>query len=179
MASQRLVFKQVFEHLFLHGLADRLTNEVRTKLTERGVDLGKLLPGYDFEVWEASVLEATALFPELSKADALTELGKRLARASIEQNPVGASLMPILRVLGTGKALRRSLKRSNGENYNVVTFGAETSTSLEVSMSDVGTIPEFVRGSMIVLLQALGAKGVQVSILAHQAPAASFLAQWG
>ena len=176
--TQRLVFKQVFEHLFLHGLSDRMTNELRAKLAARGVELTKLLPGYDFEVWEAAVLDATSLFPELSREDALTELGRRLARASIEQSPVGASLMPILRVLGMGKALRRSLKRGTGENYNHVTFGDETSNSLELSMSDVGRIPEFVRGTLFVLLEALGAKGAQVSILSHQPPAASFRTEW-
>jgi len=178
MPDQRLVFRHVIEALFVHGLADRMTPDFQARLAAKGLDLRKVLPGYDFEVWEAAILEAVSLFPELSKADALVELGRRLAQRSIDASPVAATLMPLLRVLGTAKALKRSLKANPGENYNQTTFDNETSTSLEVTMSHVGVVPEFVKGTQITLLKALGAKGGRCTIVTRAPPAATFLLEW-
>lgn len=178
MSSERLVFRQVVEALFVNGLADRMTATVQKAIAARGIDITKLLPGYPHEVWEAAILEAVALFPELSRSEALIELGRRLARASIEQNPVGKSLMPILRILGTAKAVRRSLKNGASENYNQVGFSNEGPKSIDVSMSFVGTIPEFVSGTQLALLEALGAKGGRVKVFAYEPPAATYRLEW-
>lgn len=178
MPEQRLIFRPVIEALFVHGLADRMTPEFQARLGSLGIDLLKLVPGYEFAVWERAIGEAVSLFPELSTTDALVELGRRLAQRSIEANPVGATLMPILRVLGTAKALRRSLRRNNGENYNETTFGAETPHSLELTMSDAGAFPDFVRGTQLALMSALGAKGGRCTVLGRQPPAATFLLEW-
>jgi uncharacterized protein (TIGR02265 family) len=178
MNSQRLVFRQAVEALFVNGLSDRMTPTVQAAIEAKGIDVTKLLPGYDHSVWEAAILEAVALFPELSRGDALIELGQRLVRASIEQSPVGASLMPLLKILGTAKAVRRSLKSGASENYNKVTFSNEGSKSIDVSMSDVGTIPEFVCGTQIGLLKGLGAKGARVTVSAYEPPAATFRLEW-
>lgn len=178
MNSERLVFRQAVEALFVIGLADRMNVAVQNAIATRGIDVTRLLPGYEHSVWEGAILEAVALFPELSRKDALFELGKRLARSSIRQNPVAATLMPLLRVMGTAKALRRTLKSGAAENYNQVTFSNEGPKSLDVTMSFVGTIPDFVSGTQLALLEALGAKGGRVTVAAFEAPAATYHLEW-
>ncbi len=177
-ADQKLIFKPVMEALFVAGLGDRYNSAFRARLVKVGVNVEKLLPGYDYSVFEAAIIEAVSLFPELSREGALQEIGRRMVTANIDANPVGKSLMPVLKLLGTLRALKRSLSRRGNENFNVTTFGAETPQSLEVQMSFVGTVPEFAQGTLLGLATALGAKAVTSKLLRYENNSAAYLLQW-
>jgi uncharacterized protein (TIGR02265 family) len=177
-ADAKLIFKPVLEAMYVHGLSDRMTPAFRAKLTSLGINLDKLLPGYAYEVWERSLLEAVQLFPELDAKAALTELGRRMCVATIEHIPGASTLMPMLRVLGITRAIKRALKRGTSENFNQVTFGAETPKSLEVHMSFVGAIPDFAKGTQLGLVPYFGAKEPACSITKVDGQAATFLLTW-
>jgi uncharacterized protein (TIGR02265 family) len=177
-ADQKLIFKPVMEALFVRGLADRATPAFRARLVKAGVNVEKLLPGYDYAVFEAGIIEAVSLFPELSREAALIELGRRMVVANIDANPVGKSLMPLLKLLGPLRAIKRSLSRRGNENFNVVTFGAETQQSLEVQMSFIGTVPEFAQGTLVGLATALGGKSVTSTLLRYENNTAAYKLEW-
>lgn len=176
--SEKLIFKPVLEAMYVHGLTDRMTPGFRATLQGLGIHLDKLLPGYAYDVWERSLLAAVSLFPELDQKAALTELGRRMCTATIEHIPGATTLMPLLRVLGTTRAIKRALKRGTSENFNQVTFGAESATSLEVKMSFVGTIPDFVKGTQLGLLPFFGAKNGTCELTKLENAAATFLLTW-
>ena len=177
-ADQKLIFKPVVEALFVSGLKDRTTPEFEARLLKAGLNLQKLLPGYDYAVWEAGVLECVPLFPELDRPAALEELGRRMVKATIDASPVGKSLLPVLRLLGVTRAMKRSLSWGASENFNIVTFGAESTHSLEVLMSFVGKIPEFALGTLTGLAHGLGAKEVRGRIAKYEREAATYLIEW-
>src|SRR5262249_46648076 len=115
-----------------------------------------LLPGYPYPTFEATVLAASKLFSPREPADAIAEVGRAITIATIDASPVGKHLLPLLKLMGTGRALRRVYSKSTGENSNQVSFGAETPRSLEMSMSDVGNIPDMARGSILGMGDAMG-----------------------
>lgn len=119
-----------------------------------------------------------SLFPELSRAEAIQEIGRRVVQANIDANPVGKTLLPVLKLLGMGRAIKRTLKNGANENFNVVTFGKEGPQSLEVLMSFVGTIPEFAQGTLLGLGNALGGKSVSARVLTYEKSAATYLVEW-
>jgi uncharacterized protein (TIGR02265 family) len=85
--------------------------------------------------------------------------------------------LPLLRVMGTGRALRRVYLKSTGENYNKVSFGTETPKSLEMSMSDVGNIPDMARGSVLGMGEAMGIP-LRAKIASFEAPKVTYLIEW-
>lgn len=177
MADEQLIFRPVIEALFVDGLAERLTPGFRARLNACGIDLERLRPGYPYADWERAVESIPALFPELDRAGALHEAGRRMTVATIERNPVGKRLMPLLKLMGTGRALRRAYSRTGEGNFNVITFGAETPRSLEIQMSFVGKIPDLARGSIVGVGQMLGSP-VRAKTAKYQEPAAVFLVEW-
>ena len=177
MAEQKLIYRPVIEALFVVGLADRLTPDYRARLTKLGINLDKLLPGYPYEAWEEAVLSTASLFPELETEPAIAEVGRRMVAATVEGNPVGKRLLPLLKMLGVGKALKRAYGRTTEGNFNTVSFGIETPKSLEIHMSFVGKIPEFARGSIVGMGQMLGAPLRPVTT-AYTEPKATFTVGW-
>jgi uncharacterized protein (TIGR02265 family) len=177
-ADARLIFKPVFEAMYVHGLTDRITPQFKLELATLGVNVDRLLPGYPYDVWERSVLAAVQLFPELDPKAALTELGRRMCTATIEHIFGGTTVLPMLRVLGITRAIKRALKLGAAENFNDITYGAETPKSLEVKMSFVGTIPDFVKGSQLGLLPFFGAKNGACRITHVDGPAATYVLTW-
>ena len=177
MADEKLIFRPVIEALFVKGLADRITPAFRAQLKSFGIDLDRLLPGYPYADWERAVESIPSLFPELERKDAIHEAGRRMTVATVESNPVGKHLMPLLKLMGTGRALRRAYSRTGEGNFNTITFGAETPKSLEIQMSFVGTIPDFARGSIVGVGQMLGSP-VRAKIAKYEQPAAVFLVEW-
>ncbi len=129
-------------------------------------------------MFEAGIIESISLFPELSREAALHELGKRMVNANIDANPVGKTLMPVLRLLGLARAIKRTLTRGSNENFNLATFPAEGPQSLDVNMSFVGTVPEFAQGTLAGLATALGGKSVTVELLKVENSAATYRVHW-
>ncbi|MBK7860735.1 MAG: DUF2378 family protein [Archangiaceae bacterium] len=125
-----------------------------------------------------AVLCGARLFTELERPQAIAEVGRRLTLATIGASPVGKHLLPLLKVMGTGRALRRVYSHSTGENYNVVSFGAETPQSLEMHMTDVGNIPDMARGSIIGMGESMGIS-LRAQITAFSAPRVTYLIEWG
>lgn len=175
--NEKLIFRPVIEALFVVGLADRITPAFKKQLKVTGIDLDKLLPGYPYETWEKAVQSTPPLFPELDRDAALVEAGRRMVMATIQSNPVGKHLLPLLKVMGIGRALRRAYSRTTEGNFNTISFGAETPRSLEIHMSFVGQIPELARGSIIGLGQMLGA-ALRPSTSSYEAPRVTFLVEW-
>ncbi len=178
MGDEQLIFRPVIEQLFVLGLADRMTPTFRAQLKKCGVDLDRLVPGYPYADWERAVQTIPSLFPELERSDALHEAGRRMTVATIESNPVGKRLLPLLKVMGIGRALRRAYSRTTEGNFNVITFGAETPKSLEIQMSFVGAIPDLARGSIVGVGQMLGATNLRSTTVKYEQPAAVFRADW-
>lgn len=177
VADEKLIFRPVIEALFVEGLADRMTPAFRAQLKTLGVDLERLRPGYPYADWERAVESIPQLFPELERPEAIAEAGRRMTVATIERNPVGKHLMPLLKMMGTGRALRRAYSRTGEGNFNLITFGAESPKSLEIQMSFVGAIPDLARGSIVGVGQMLGAP-VRSKTVQYEAPAATFLVEW-
>ncbi len=176
-AAEKLVYSPVFSAL-AKSLRERMTPAFVEEVRRLGVNFEKLLPGYPYPVFEQTVLAAARLFPDRQGTDAITEVGRILTLATIDESPVGKHLLPLLRVMGAGRALRRVYSKSTGENYNQVSFGAETPNSLEMSMSDVGNIPDMARGSVLAMGEAMGI-AVRVRIASFQAPKVTYLIEWG
>jgi uncharacterized protein (TIGR02265 family) len=175
-ATEKLVYAPVFEAL-VRGLGDRATPAFVEELKRIGVSPDKLLPGYPYETFEDTVLVAAKLFTSLKRPDAIAEVGRVLTLATVDASPVGKALLPLLKVMGTARALRRVYSKSTGENYNKVTFGAETPKSLEMSMSYVGNIPEMTRGSALGMGEVMGIP-LRARIAAIEAPRATYVIEW-
>lgn len=175
-ADEKLVYTQVLEAYF-DGLADQATPAFFEELKGLGIVREKLLPGYSFETWERAVHAAAKLFPHLGPNDAQAEVGRRLALATVNGSTLGKTLLPLLRVMGKARALRRAFGRSAGENYNEVTFGAETPSSLEMHMSDVGGTPDMPRGSVVGIGEAMGFS-LRARIVKYEKPRATYLIEW-
>jgi uncharacterized protein (TIGR02265 family) len=176
-AAEKLVYSPVFQAL-AKGLGDRITLAFVDEVRRLGVNFEKLLPGYPYPVFEQTILAAASLFPDLQRVDAIAEVGRLITLATIDASPVGKHLLPLLKVMGTGRALRRVYSKSTGETYNKVSFGAETPTSLEMSMSDVGNIPDMARGSVVGMGEAMGIV-VRARIARFEAPRVTYLIEWG
>lgn len=177
MNDEKLIFRPVIEALFVRGLSDRMTPAFRARLKNLGIDLDKLLPGYPYAAWEQAVQSTATLFPEMESTDALAESGRRMVVATIQDNPVGKHLLPLLKLLGTGRALRRAYSRTTEGNFNTITFGTETPRSLEIHMSFVGQIPEFARGSIVGLGEMLGAT-LRPHTTSYEAPRVTYRVEW-
>lgn len=175
-ASEKLVYAPVFSAL-ARGIKERITPELTTELQRLGVNFDKLLPGYSYPTFEATVLAAAKLFADRERPDAIAEVGRVICLATIDASPVGKTLLPLLEVMGTARALRRVYSKSTGENYNKVSFGAETPKSLEISMSDVGNIPDMARGSILGMGEAMGIP-LRARIASFQAPKVTYRVEW-
>jgi uncharacterized protein (TIGR02265 family) len=175
-AAEKLVYKPTFEAL-LKGLGPLVTPTFREELARLGVSAERLLPGYAYPVFEETVLAAAKLFPDLDPAAGCAEVGRRICLATIDANPMGKTLLPLLKLMGTARALKRAYGKSTAENYNVVTFGAETPKSLVMTMSDVGNIPDMARGSIAGMGSAMGVT-LRATITAYAAPQVTFLIEW-
>jgi uncharacterized protein (TIGR02265 family) len=174
--EEKLVYKPVFE-AFWDGLTDRATPAFRDELKALGLTREKLLPGYPYDVWEKAVLAGAKLFAELSPEDGVAEVGRRMCLATIDASPVGKTLLPLLKLMGVVRALKRVYSKSTSENYNVVTFGEETPKSLVMHMSWVGNIPDMARGSIVGMGQAMGIP-LRAKTKAFVAPKATYLIEW-
>lgn len=177
--SQQLWFSQVIEGIFIKGLGDRLTPELRAELQALGIDLNRLGPGYPVPVVQQA-LRATHrhIYPELSEADAFRELGISSVRGYLDTF-VGKAVLGVVKLIGVKRSLMRlHLTLSGGNNYLQSTPAVIGPTCIEITLNDVSDMPTFWEGVLFGGAQVAHAKNLRMTMVPRDAPSCAFRVEW-
>lgn len=177
--SEKVVFEQTIEGLFLRGLGRRLTPGLRAELKLIGLDLeGKLLPAYPFDVWMRSLeVTARALHAKLPIDEAMFLVGTAFIEG-YKETFLGRAVLGVVRVLGPHRAMLRATQSfRSGNNYTQTRLQVLDTTSLELWMNEVGAWPSFTAG---IVHSALSVTGVapKVEVLDHDGHACTYRVSW-
>lgn len=178
--AEKLVFESSIEGLFIRGLGERVTPQLKAELKTLGLDLDrKLPPAVTRQTWYATI-EAVVrhLYPDLPRAEAHRDLGQRMMEG-IEHTFFGRAMAPAVKMLGPRRLLKRvpaNMKTANNFSIGVMTELAPTSMKLVVD--DVGDAPEIFRGSLERMVAWAGGRDVQVAVDAPHLPVATYVVTW-
>ncbi len=178
--QQKLWFDVVIDGVFNKGLGDRLTDSLRTELKALGMDLSRLAPAYPMDTVHRALQAAHRhLFPELSEAEALRELGRLSVRGYFDTF-VGKAAVGMIRLIG----VRRSLLRlhttwRSGNNYVETTTSILGPTCIEISINDTSGMPTFWEGLLVEGANIAHAKNLRTTLLpAPNPPAQTYRVEW-
>jgi len=156
--SERVVFEQTFEGLFVTGLGPVMTDELRRALLDQGLDLSKKLrPGYPHGVWTRCCLVAAQTLHGRDRV----EIGMRkLGEAVVEgfsNGFLGRALFGVVRVLGPERALGRTRQNfRSGNNYSDATVTKLGDSLHEVWMNEPGPTRYVCQGIILAALREMG-----------------------
>ncbi|WP_044889300.1 TIGR02265 family protein [Myxococcus hansupus] len=181
MASEKLMFAQSVEALFIRALGPYLTREGRQRLKAVGLDLSEpLRPQYTLEQWRGFLrVAARDVFPELPPHEASFALGARFLQG-FRQTSVGRASMQLVTQLGPQRTLERvPYNVRAGNNFNEVRVEESTKDSATLWMKDVtADTPDFAAGFLAETLRSAGAGQVKVEPIAFDGTAATFRVTW-
>lgn len=166
----------LLERLLIKG--KKMTPRLEQRLLELGVKRGETsdLPQ---ATWRLTLpLVAAELFPSEPADESHRKLGAAML-ASFAETLVGKALFTTLRVIGVRRGLERMTKNFRlGNNYTDATLTGGTENDVELWVSDVNTVPSYIRGLMEAACTAAGGKEVVVDILRFEAPACTYRIRW-
>jgi uncharacterized protein (TIGR02265 family) len=181
MPSEKLIFAQSVEALFVRALGPHLTREARQRLKAVGLDLSEpLRPHYTVEQWRGFLrVAAKDVYPELPPHEACFELGARYLQG-FRQTSVGRASMALVTHLGPRRTLERvPYNVRAGNNFNEVRVEESTQDSATLWMKDVtADNPYFAAGFLAETLRCAGAGNVRVDPVAFDGTAATFRLTW-
>lgn len=181
MPSEKLVFAQAVEALFVRALGPHLTREGRQRLKEAGLDLGEpLRPAYGLEPWKGFLrVAAPDVFPAQLLEVAYFGLGARYHQG-LRQTAVGRASMALVTKLGPRRTLERVPHHVRaGNNFNTVRVEEVGQEAATLWMSDVmADSPFFACGFLAETLRDSGAADVRVEPVAFDGTAATFRVTW-
>jgi uncharacterized protein (TIGR02265 family) len=164
--SERFIFSNQFESLWLRALKNDVTSELEAKLQAAGVKLHALQAAYPVAVWEAC-LAATAqyLYPTLPKTESYYRLGHRMVQGYFDTK-WGSHFLTLLRMLGQKRMLMRtqSIFRTSN-NFSFVTVTELAPKHFELWIDDYDDEIFFTRGVLAAGLEASGVKNPNVAIV--------------
>lgn len=178
--TDRIVFEHTVEALFIRGLGDRMTPDLKWQLREAGLDLDrKLLPGYPQERFTRWLqCSARVLHPEASEENALCWLGERLVDG-YQETVVGSALFGVLRLLGPRRMLERTQKNfRSGNSYTEVRTTALGEREMELWMNELDIARHFTKGTMLAGMRASGAKEPRVDVLHFDSAGTTYRVRW-
>lgn len=177
--TEKVVFEQTIEGLFVRALGSRMTPAIKTQLKGAGLDLdAKLLPAYPFDVW-MKALEVTArgLFPEQSMEQAMFRVGESFVEG-YRETFLGRAVLGMIRVLGPRRTLLRSTQNfRSGNNYTETKITEVDPTTIDLWMNEVGAWPTFTAGIIHAGMAATGATP-RIDIRDHDGHACTFRVSW-
>jgi uncharacterized protein (TIGR02265 family) len=180
-SSEKLIFAQSVEALFVRALGPHLTREGRQGLKAVGLDLSKpLRPHYSLEEWRAFVrVAARDVYPASRPEEAYLELGARYLQGFL-QTSVGRASMQLVTHLGPEKTLERvPYNVRAGNNFNEVRVEELTPGAATLWLKDVtADNPFFACGFLSETLRAAGAGDIRVQPIAFDGTAATFRLTW-
>lgn len=181
MPTDKLVFAQSVEALFVRALGPRLSREGRLRLKEVGLDLAEpLRPAYSLEAWKGFLrVAAPEAFPAAPPDVAYFSLGERYHQGLV-QTAVGRASMALVTKLGPRRTLERVPHHVRaGNNFNEVRVEEVGRESATLWMKDVtADNPFFACGFLAETLRAAGAADVHVEPVAFDGTAATFRLTW-
>ncbi|MCP3064660.1 DUF2378 family protein [Myxococcus sp. K38C18041901] len=155
---EKLVFEHTFEGLFVRGLAGRVTPVLQDRLREVGLDLKKLRPAYDFDVWCSAVrVAALGLHPDVTPEEGYALLGERMVDG-YRETAMGRALFSVIQLLGPRRGVGRAQQMfRSGNNYTEARIEDVSSTEVDLWMNEAGPIRYFTQGALRAGLRATGA----------------------
>jgi uncharacterized protein (TIGR02265 family) len=177
--TEKLVFELSLEGLFIRGIGDLITWQLKAELRTLGLDLDRKLPrSVPRETWYAALnLVVKHLFAEVPRDEAHRLMGQRLMHGTENTFP-GRAIAPLVRKLGPRRFLKRlprNMKASNNFATGVITELSATSVQLDVD--DVGDAPGVFVGSLERMVAWAGGSDVVVTMKATP-PAATYVVSW-
>ena len=173
--TEKLVFELSLEGLFIRGIRDLITWQLKAELRTLGLDLDRKLPR---SVPRDTAMVVKHLFPELPRDEAHRIIGQRLMHGTETTFP-GRAIAPMVRKLGPRRFLKRlprHMKASN--NFCTGSITELTPTSVQLDVDDVGDAPGIFVGSLERMVAWAGGSDVVVSMNSSRPPAASYVVSW-
>lgn len=180
MTTEELVFDSTVEGVFSHGLADRVTPELKERLREAGVNLDrKLLPGYPRAVWTRCLeVIADVAFPGMSRDEALAELGVR-SISGYERTIIGRAMLSTVRLFGPRRLLERFDRNLRTTcNYLRSELRELGPSDFELKVTGWDVSPHYMRGGLQRSLEYAGAKNVHSVVERLEGPAVVYRFRW-
>lgn len=174
-----VVFATAVESLYLRGLKDRLTPELRDAIRGLGIDLDRpLLPGYGLDTWaQALRVTAATLFPGRTLEQATAEMG-RITFNSLRETTIGMALFPIFRLIGPRRVLQRMTRSlRNGSNFIETKVVAEADGEADVWFNRVREVG-FYTGVLEAGVIAAGARDAAVTVHSRQGDEVVYRVRW-
>ncbi|ADO67942.1 conserved uncharacterized protein [Stigmatella aurantiaca DW4/3-1] len=178
--AEKLVFDYAIEGLFLRGLAGQMTQRLKDRLRQGGIDLDqKLLPAYSFDTWVRCLeMAVTELFPALPEPDAWRLLGEFMVKG-YQETPTGAAMLTLLTALGPHQRLARLQKSlRSGNNYTLTRLKTVAPTVVEVWVNDASSTRYFVQGLIFAGMFMDRVTGLTVDILGVDAEGTTYRIAW-
>jgi uncharacterized protein (TIGR02265 family) len=181
MAEQpRVIFASAFESLFSQEVRPLITPALDAEFKKRGVNLDKSFqPAYPIEVWvELIDLLCTTLYPQDSKEAAQWKLG----RSTIEgfsHTLVGKAAFAFMRLVGPVRSVERAARSyASTNNYTKIDLQRVGPTCFEFKLNEKHTLPEYDMGILEAVLERVGAKQPQVTMLKKDAESFTLKLEW-
>ena len=178
--SEKLVFEQAVEGLFVRALAKKMTLRCLDRLTQAGINLNKpLLPAYPAETWfRAQVIAAEELFSGDSINLAMRRLGEQFVEG-FRETLMGRAVLALLKVIGPKAGLTRAARNfRSANNYTESRLTELTPTSFELWMNESGPNPYFYLGVITGGLRAAGVAEPIVEVGEFDGHACTYRVTW-
>jgi len=178
--SERVVFEQTIEGLFVTALRSRMSPALQRDLRAEGVDLAqRLRPAYPVDVWSRCCLVAAKhMHPSLPVEDSMRLLGEAVVEG-FASGFLGRALMGVVRVLGPHRALARVRQNfRSGNNYAEATVTKVGETTYEVWMNERGPTRYVCQGIILAGLRDAKAVGSRVDVARFDDDSVWFKASW-
>lgn len=162
--GEHLWYSQVVESIFIKGLGQRLTPDVKKTIRTEGIDLDRLLPGYPVaQVVRALRRVLPSLYPGVDEVEALRSIGAS-SMQGYNETFIGRAAVQVLKLVGVRRALQKlQTSMRSGNNYLETRFTQVGPTSAELHFSEMSGIPSFYRGLLEEGGRMVGAKHMRVS----------------
>jgi len=158
MAQERLMFAHAVEALFGRALRGQVTERLKARLRQAGLDLDRpLLPAYPIAVWIAALeISVSELFPECPREEGYRRVGERLLRGYV-QTFIGRANFSLLRLLGPVRALERlsSHLRANN-NFQETRLTQRGPNAWELWINTAVSEPAYYEGLLKAALEEIG-----------------------
>ncbi|MGV3624131.1 MAG: DUF2378 family protein [Archangium sp.] len=179
--SERLVFSQTVEGLFLRALKPQLTERMKDRIAkEAGIDLrAPLEPGYAMKSWDTAVaIAAEELHPGVELSVAFERLGAALTQGYFD-TMIGSAMAAMLRLIGPSRAIRR-IERSvrSGNNYTESSLTELSPSHFEIHTNEVGRLRDNLCGVIRRGMEVAGAKNVRCTVLRFDDAGAVYDIEW-